>query len=456
MFQVTFTNPAFPQDIRSITALRLRVAPGRLALEQIPAFRMPNNTMWPTYWGPPEVHNQLINRLGHTHLNADVIAYGNSWFGTNATQALTYWNSLRPGTKLYKMIMDNDMKFGMDRYKLYMVPPGITDPYVVDNQLGSMHHTRAGWLGLENVEMLLDLDLEAYPSHYTNLSVMIEGSGRFRARQPHVELCFFDAGPDNAYAHDGGSTDPNRRIGGIERYNIFKDVYRYHGITPYFYLTDASLWPGGKAECAAKSSFPIHTFLGWIDRRGPVFIGENYRGFSWVMTHFEAEAQTYAVPGHVMEALPLWYVVTGCARHNGGLVDWKDGREWLPGDSYIVAGMWRVGQFLEIFNNPNCQYNLRLEFSLDGGNTWETDVRQNRFGETTWDYNEYVRNISAEKRPYLRGALAGGKIMMVASCPSLKEGETQDVLVRYNGKVFPIKLRYQQTMAATLEVTPAS
>ncbi|WP_420153408.1 hypothetical protein [Siphonobacter sp.] len=154
---------------------------------------------------------------------------------------------------------------------------------------------------------------------------------------------------------------------------------------------------------------------------------------------------------HVCESLPLWFLVSGAGRSGGGICSWNPGEPLNAADFAFEAGKWRASQFNEFWESPKTQYNLKIEFSLDNGQSWTDDSR-------TWKEKAYDLGLRQFQWMYtnpnpigVRGALLGNKLVVVASaCPNLEAGQTQSILCRYGSKVWKMDLPYHQVVAGTV------
>lgn len=294
------------------------------------------------------------------------------------------------------------------------------------------------------------------------------------SRNKNVRIQVYASTHNNASSDRGGNANnPDEMISGGERFRLFKEagVSVFSGTLPYFHLpsyawNDPShepsvIGPGklyaSQAEYCLKSLHPIVTKLAWTDAYfNSIPANHKPANLEWAMSIYEGgddgKERFYDQQGNwsnsmnwpevgpwLSESLALWGAVTGSYRDGGGLYNWVDGRRRNESNDALELGKWRAYQFNRFWNNPETKYNLQLEFSLDGGLSWQTDKRS----------HANILSENMDVKPYVRGAYANGELLIVAVAgqPFHLSNQSQSVIVRYEGKQFPLTLNSQTVHA---------
>ncbi len=330
-----------------------------------------------------------------------------------------------------------------------------------------------GWSDSHPVILDIDFEDERF-FKWAAVNAQAEAIKYTLERHKNVFIQVYASVHNNASSDRGGSAStPDEMTNGSERFRLFKEagVSVFSGTLPYFHLpsyawNDPSHEPSvigpGKlyatqADYCLKSLYPIAIKLAWTDTYfASIPSGHKPKNLEWAMSIYEGgdngKERFYDQEGNwisslnwpevgpwVSESLPLWGAVTGSYRWGGGLFNWVDGRQRNESNDALEAGKWRAYQFNRLWNNPETKYNLQLEFSLDGGLTWMTDKRS----------HTNILSENMDVTPYVRGAYANGELLIVAVAgqPFHLSNQSQSVIVRYEGKRFPLTLNSQTVHA---------
>lgn len=321
---------------------------------------------------------------------------------------------------------------------------------------------RLGWTNHPN---LCDVDFEAGPYTYQGIRNLATAMAYTNDTYTgEIEWQVYSSAYNNFVADGGGNAaNPWKVTSPQDRYQVFKAVGTtvYQSTAPYF-LTPGLRWsdpsfapsaigPGklykDENEYAQLSIFPIGKKLAWSDAfYSKLPAGERPKSLEWWMVYYEGSASG-AVPfpiigNFVLESAQLWGLVAGSFRFGGGVYNWHPGGSRLIGQDYIEAGKWRAAQFNRFWNDESTILNIKLEFSLDGGKTWEIDTKFEQGSLLDQENNP---------RPILRAAYRPGELLIVATAgqPYHRSKGTQKILTRYQGKQFELSLVGQTVHAFT-------
>lgn len=427
----------------------------RLDLSKIPNFRMPKGSFWMAMLLPELEKERDFVRKGNTYFPIRSVVGQVDTQQITVEQAKAFLQTLPPGTGLYEMLGDDDMCKQSGPLQGLWTNPVTVSPEQVRDFLTGWWWSRAYRFGWGNARVFFDLDLEGFPAAWKNNQVLSEGVKLVRQQHPNVEFAMYASGKANLYPEGkGGPDQPYEVVGGEARHQLYKKAgFTFFEMMPYAHYEEALIGPG-KAyasfdDYAARSSLHMRQCLKWLDERA-AFTGKNYKGFSWVMTRYEGGNLEMIAP-HVCESLPLWFLVSGAGKSGGGICSWNPGEPLNAADFAFEAGKWRASQFNEFWESPKTQYNVKIEFSLDNGQSWTDDSR-------TWKEKAYDLGLRQFQWMYtnsnpigVRGALLGNKLVVVAAArPSLEAGKTQSILCRHGSKVWKMDLPYHQVVAGTV------
>ncbi|OZI07563.1 hypothetical protein BWI93_14635 [Siphonobacter sp. BAB-5385] len=388
-------------------------------------------------------------------------------------EALATYN-LPAGIGLYRMMYDNAIAD--------IWPPGQAMPssqQALNERFEGFIVGFLNTLGWDNHPGILDVDFES-AQYFTwgGTKAQADAIKYLLSRHSNIRVQAYASAHNNlSGAGDGSASNPLGHISTAERFRLFKEagVTVFQGTIPYFHVpsffwTDPSHEPSvigaGKmyqnhADYAKKSLHPIVAKLGWTDGYfESIPAGHQPANIEWAMGVYEGgddggprqydnEGNWISglnwpeVGGWISESLAVWGMVTGSYRWGGGLYNWSDGRPRKASQDYMEAGKWRAYQYNR-FIHSSTVYNIKLEHSLDGGNTWQTDDRpgQNLLQEHT------------NPKPYIRGAFRSGELLVVAVAgqPFHVNGQSQPVLIRYGGKQFSKTLQSQKVHSFTVNI----
>ncbi|MFT4033804.1 MAG: hypothetical protein QM669_15430 [Siphonobacter sp.] len=414
-------------------------------LDQVPTFTLPEGA---AYTGPvlPEDQLDLLREFvlkGNTYYMIRPLVSKVDGQRMSMQEAKRYLATLPQGVGFYEMLGNDDIRYGV--IKGIWDNPVKATPNDVFQYFQSWWYSRAERFGLDRHPFILDLDFEGLPPTWQANSVLAEGLKLMRKAHPNLEFMMYDSGLGNLYLQgEGGARKPYGQIGGPIRHDLYKDACTLYTVFPYAHFDKIYIGAGKPyanfSDYARHSNLYLRDVLGWLDQRSN-YINTKYKGFNWVMTKYEG-GEWNPLPAYIIESLPLWLHITGAARTGGGLTNWKEGGNPLAIQDYALeAGKWRLSQFNSFWNDPVTQYNLTIDYSLDGGKTWLHDVKQE------W------KGYESPKPMAVRGALRNGQLLVVATHrSSLKEGQTQTILCRYQNKIWPMVLPYGKVVTGTIEV----
>ncbi|WP_146010938.1 hypothetical protein [Siphonobacter sp. BAB-5405] len=466
-----------PVQTGEISRLQLTKETGLSALKEIPGYTLPAgaiNIVSTDLGFEAQVELVRAGKINYIHLGQLADLYGGFYHPEWNQKGIkmerfreilaTY--HLPENTGVYRMMYSNVFPKGwIDKpgvEKRYQDIYNAVKAYAIDTQKD------AGW---ENHPALLDLDLEEAPYTYIGVKLLCQAIREVKSQYPQVQFQVYCSSHNSLCNTPGGSEKaPFGWLGNYERYEMFRQagVTVFQGTLPYFHLPsffwddpnhESSVIGAGKlyvsqADYAQKSLHPIIAKLGWTDSFFQSLPdGHRPGNIEWLMNIYEGgddggERRYYVENGKqvrwssynwpevgnwVLESMAVWGYVTGSYRFGGGLYNWTDSRPRKIGQDYIEAGKWRAFQFNRFWNNPVTVYNIQLEFSLDGGQTWQTDKRP---GMKLLDEHQDVR-------PFVRGAYANGELLIVATAgqPTHLGTAPQEIIVRYLGKQFPLSLK---------------
>ncbi|WP_420152529.1 hypothetical protein [Siphonobacter sp.] len=456
------TIPA-PVQTGEISRLQLTDETGLSALRQIPGYNLPTgaiNLVSTDLGFEAQVELVRAGKINYIHLSqlADLHGgfYHPEWnqkgIKMDRFREILSTYHLPENTGVYRMMYSNVFPEG------WIDKPGVEKRYrdILDAVRGyaiSMQKD-AGW---ENHPALLDLDLEEAPYSYIGVKLLCQAIREVKNQYPQVAFQVYCSSHNSLCNTPGGSEkSPYGKLGNYERYEMFRQagVTVFQGTLPYFHMpsffwNDPSHEPSvigaekmytSQADYAQKSLHPIAAKLSWTDSFFESLpAGHTPGNVEWIMNIYEGGNDgtgAWPVVGNwVLESMALWGYVTGSYQFGGGLYNWTDSRPRKIGQDYIEAGKWRAFQFNRFWNNPVTVYNIQLEFSLDSGNTWQTDKRPGMS----------LLNEHQDVRPYLRGAYSNGELLIVATAgqPTHLGTAPQEIIVRYLGKQYPLSLKSQ-------------
>lgn len=457
---------------KEINRLTLTAPVGRAALNQIPAYQLPKgaiNTISTDFDFNVQAEQVKKGAINYVHLGMLADLHGGfhhpQWnqrgIQPSRLKPILAAYNLPKTTGVYRMMYSNvfpgnwmDSPQVAQRYQeVYNAVRG----YAIDFPM------EVGW---GDHPILLDLDLEEGPYTYLGVKTLCRAIREVKDKYPNVSFQVYCSSHNSLCNEAGGSEqNPSGKLANMQRYLMFKGagVTVFPGTLPYFHLpsyfwNDPShepsvIGPGklytSQLDYASKSLHPIQKKLEWTDAYFQTLpAGHRPQNIEWIMSVYEGgndgTGAWPAVGSWILESMSLWGYVTGSYRYGGGLYNWTDNRKRTIGQDYIEAGKWRSFQFNRFWNDPNTQYNLLLEFSLDNGKTWQTDKRP---GTQLLAENQ-------DPRPYIRGALSKGELLVVATAgqPTHLGTGSQSVLVRYQGTQFPMTLKSQTVHAATVSI----
>jgi hypothetical protein len=429
------------------------------SLAEIPDFTMPKGSFW----------SGMKLGSGRLNLSRDFIRKGNTYFPirdvveavadgkmSNA-EALSFLKSLPAGTGFYEMLGDDDLhKRGGPLHGLWTNPVTVS-PKDVAAYFTSVWNSRIGDFRLGTPKVLFDLDLEGFPPAWMNNQVLAEGVRQFRQQHPEVEFAMYASGRANLYpGGPGGVQNRYGNVGGDTRHEIYaKAGFTYFEMIPYAHFEEPLIGPGKPyadfADYARRSSLHIGKALSWLDARAR-FAGKGYKGMSWIMTRYEGGDWSMVAP-HIIESLPLWFQVTGAGRSGGGLCNWHQGDIPLNvSDFAFEAGKWRVSRFNQFWEDPETEYDIRPEISLDGGKTWTPEGASPWPGRPDdWSPARFRWFCDDPKPIGVRAARLKNRLIVVAAHRAgLEAGESQTIWCRYEGKVWKLVIPYQTVVAGTV------
>ena len=155
----------------------------------------------------------------------------------------------------------------------------------------------------------------------------------------------------------------------------------------------------------------------------------------------DASEAAYIRPD-MAESTPIWLAMTGAFAAGGGVEIWKDlatlgfSQDWYAGiETAFLAGLYRVSRVWPILKNCTAADAHAIEFSLDGGTTWQTDARTEADAETS-------------EQPYVRAMVKENRIVIAAYLPLLEYG-SKPVKIRYANWSDEIVIRARQTYLAS-------
>ena len=397
------TETSLPADVPAMQQVyqpvSLSFPPGnvrdRWQWDKIPDFRMPAGTVWVMYWG---IHSyrDLDEAAAHgfTHLSVENVE--------------RYPRLDRSKWKFYTMMYQNSVlarapHFGNNGDSRTKIQD-------LQNSIDDFMSTRTRWMGGTGWCDILDIDVEMGGNDARFLELATQSLAYAKRRWGVKKAMWFATSPYSLFENKKPSA----------RFEAFRQVADYHMGTPYVYLDHEGNYGGNVERAIQYTNRWIFDAIHWLERNEPYMGSEPF--LSWWYdryANYENEAgPQYLVRPDIAESYPIWYLVLGGARNGGGMLLWKACREncYHGVEDHFVAGMYRASRANRIFENPTARYNQKLEFSLDGGRTWQTDERD-------------LGDITKDTRPYVRATKTNDGIAVAAFSPLLYEG-SQQVLIR--------------------------
>ncbi|PQA60187.1 hypothetical protein [Siphonobacter curvatus] len=470
-------------------------------LEQIPVYRLADGAINILQSNVPFAIQADFARKGmisHVHLNLDADyggIYHKEWNPKGITWArvgeLIKEYNIPEHVGAYRMMYQNALDDVWPRKP--RLANGEEDPNPWPNSQQEVNERVAGYL-MDLVQAIgwdkrpanhiLDVDWES-GDFFTYGGVVSTAKAIKYAtdKYDNLRILVYSGSHNNSAVEGGGSpAHPEKHIGPTPRFEMFRDagVDIFQGTVPYF-RTPRQEWDNpqhygsvigegkpysSEKEYGLKSIIKsIGAKIDWTDnffRTLPASLRASV--FEWYMSTYEGgdnggERRYYIENGQkiwwssfnwleigewIQESLPVWAGVMGTFRFGGGAYLWTDGRPWLASNYALELGKARLYSYNEFLNNPATQYNIQLEFTLDGGKTWVKDTP--RTGTNP--------DAHLEPRGYIRGASLNGKLWVVATAgqPFHNAGKSQQVLIRHNGKTFSRTLEPLTVHSFTAEI----
>ncbi|OZI09590.1 hypothetical protein BWI93_03135 [Siphonobacter sp. BAB-5385] len=465
-------------------------------LEQIPVYRLADgaiNILQSDVPFPVQAEFARKGMITHMHLNLDAV-YGGPYNDKWNPKGLKYeqMGELMKAYNIPKHIGAYRMMYQNALDDIWPRKPrlanGEEDPNPFPNSQHELNERVAGYLmgimqavGWGDRPAILDLDFESGDFFtWGGVQAIAQAVKYSRKKFPNQRFLVYAGAHSNNAVEGGGSPNrPELHVGPGPRFEAFRGagVDITQGTVPYF-RTPRQEWDnpphyesviGSGKPYASEKEYGLKSIiktigakLDWTDgflRTLPA--GYKPSVFEWYMPVYEGgdngEERRYYDNGEVwtswnwlqvgewiQESFPVWAGVTGTYRFGGGAHLWTDGRPWLPSNYALELGKVRLYSYNEFLNNPATQYNIQLEFSLDGGKTWVKDTP--RTGTNP--------DAHLEPRGFIRAAYLKGKLWVVATAgqPFHNAGKPQQVLIRYNGKTFNRTLEPLTVHSFTVEI----
>lgn len=435
---------------------RLAVSPSSagsgIAWDQIPAYQVPEKGIWPSSRGTLAEQVAWV-RKGSNYISleelVDLVETKKTLTPAQAAARLGALN-LPATTGVYGMIYQNAFPEG-----LWTNPQKVmtADVYGFLSSWIDMRKNKLGW---KSHPMVIDLDFERAPGTYIGLKTVCDAIARIRKENPEVEFLYYASNPDNMWGGTGGdSKNPYGVVTALQRHQMLRDAgVRYYDGAWYFHggVEAERLIGTGKPfrdgyDFAEKFVGPIEQTIRLSD---DLTAWPDLAHIDWVMEKYEGNIAGTAdwpmVGGWILESLPLWGQVQGKFRAGGGILNWGYGAPNFQ-MTHIEAGKWRVFQFNRFWNDPTTVYNIKPDFSFDGGKTWHSEAEY----RYTWDQ---VTESWESPRPYIRAAYRDGELLVAAvACRKVHVGATpQIVRVRYEGVEFDLTLNPAEVLSVVVPV----
>lgn len=432
-------NPGIPVDPKpsgpgiSVQRLQLKQEGTGIVWGQIPPYQVPDKGVWPSSRGTLAEQVEWV-RKGSNFISleelVDQVETRKSLTPQQAAAQLAALN-LPASTGVYGMIYQ-----GAFHESLWDNPQQVTTEGVY-GFLSSWVDMRKNKLGWKDHRMVIDLDFERAPGTWIGLKTVCDAIVRIRKNNPEVEFLYYASNPNNLWGGTGGDEkNPYGIVTSVQRHQMLKAAgVKYYDGAWYFH-------GGVEAERLIGTGKPFRDgydfaerFLGPIEQT--IRISDDLTAWpdlahiDWVMEKYEGNiAGTKDWPlvgGWILESLPLWGQVQGKFRAGGGILNWGYDSPVFQ-MSHIEAGKWRAFQFNRFWNDPSTVYNIKPDFSFDGGKTWHTEAEY----RYAWDQ---VAESWESPRPYIRAAALGNEILVVGVANRKTHvGEvSQKVRIRHKG-----------------------
>ncbi|MDQ1088571.1 hypothetical protein [Siphonobacter sp. SORGH_AS_1065] len=337
-------------------------------------------------------------------------------------------------------------------------------------------------IGWDKHPIIIDLDFEERAFFFWGATNAVAQAIKYTFdRNPSIKINFmvFASGWNASSDDEGGNAqNPHLQTNGGERYRLFRqaNVNLYSGSVPYF-KTPAQEWNDpnhapsvigeGKlykdeADYGAKSLNPIRAKIGWTDGYKSNKDLDKFPMLEWYMAQYEGgddgkqrfydpfgnwinSLNWIEMPEWIQEGLTVLAGVMGTFDNGGGSHLWVDGRAVKVSNFAFELGKARLYAYNDFHENSATLWNQVLEFSLDGGKTWNKDTDSR--GST-------ILQTNTDPKPYARGAFLNGKLWIVATAgqPYHLNGQSQSVILRYRGKQIPFTLASQTVHSFTVEI----
>lgn len=423
-----------------------------IAWDQIPAYQVPDKGVWPSSRGTLAEQAEWV-RKGSNFISLEwLVDQVETKKTMTKEQAAAYLAALNlpTSTGVYGMIYQGAFSEG-----LWDNPQQVTTEGVY-GFLSSWIDMRKNKLGWKSHRMVIDLDFERAPGTYIGLKTVCDAIVRIRKDNPEVEFLYYASNPNNLWGGPGGDEkNPYGVVTSFQRHQMLKGAgVKYYDGAWYFH-------PGVEAERLIGPGKPFRDgydfaerFLGPIEQT--VKISDDLTAWpdlahvDWVMEKYEGNiAGTPDWPlvgGWILESLPLWGQVQGKFRAGGGILNWGYGSPNFQ-MTHIEAGKWRAFQFNRFWNDPATVYNIKPDFSFDGGKTWHTEAEY----KYAWDQ---VAESWESPRPYIRAAYRDGELLVVAVASRKVHVGTasQNVRARYNGTEFDLTMNPMEVLSVVVPV----